>query len=172
MSRTASPCLVGGFIDHVESAEALWVGVFDVFEFVFEEDVGFGEVAEDESDFCFVFGVFEDGADELIHSIFGLGSNSSVKGDDGDVLRCDASPASNQCDMFMLVRRPGELRDRSFEVQPLTRLHTMQMLAHRPIWIPLSIQLNMLFEILIACRRIWPTSLRQNQGIHVRLHHW
>lgn len=66
------PILAGG-VDRVEGAEALQVGVFEVFEFVLEEDVGFGQVAEDEGDFCFVGGVFEDGAGELVHSGFGRG---------------------------------------------------------------------------------------------------
>lgn len=60
---------LGGLVEEVEGAEALRVGVFEVFEFAFEEDVVFGDVAEDEGDFCFVLGVFEDGARELVHTV-------------------------------------------------------------------------------------------------------
>ena len=57
-------------VEDVEGAEAVRVGVFEVLELGLEEDVGFAEVAEDEGHFCFVGGVFEDGADELVHSVF------------------------------------------------------------------------------------------------------
>ena len=40
---------------------------------MFEEDVGFGDVAEDERYFCGVAGVFEYGARELVHSVMRLG---------------------------------------------------------------------------------------------------
>ena len=57
-------------VEDVEGAEAVGEGVFEVLELGFEEYVGFGEVAEDEGDFGFVGGVFEDGAGELVHSVF------------------------------------------------------------------------------------------------------
>ena len=60
---------LGGLIEEVEGAEALRVGVFEVFEFAFQEDVVFGDVAEDEGDFCFVGGVFENSARELVHTV-------------------------------------------------------------------------------------------------------
>ena len=56
-------------VEDVEGAEAVREGVFEVLEFALEEDVGFGEVAEDEGHFCFVGGVFEDGAGELVHAV-------------------------------------------------------------------------------------------------------
>lgn len=56
-------------VEDVEGAEAVRVRVFEVLELVLQEDVGLGEVAEDEGDFCFVGGVFEDGADELVHPV-------------------------------------------------------------------------------------------------------
>ncbi len=56
-------------VEDVEGAEAVRVGVFEVLELGFEEDVGFGEVAEDEGDGCFVEGVGEDGAGELVHAV-------------------------------------------------------------------------------------------------------
>lgn len=59
---------LGRFVEHVEGAETLGVGVFEVFELVFEKDVFFGDVAEDEGDFGFVRGVVEDGAAELVHA--------------------------------------------------------------------------------------------------------
>ena len=68
MAFSLGPAL-GGLIEEVESAETLRVGVFEVFEFAFQEDVFFGDVAEDEGDFCFVVGVFENGARELVHTI-------------------------------------------------------------------------------------------------------
>ena len=62
-------------VEDVEGAEAVGVSVFEVLELGFEEDVGLGEVAEDEGDFGFIGGVFEDGAGELVHSVFwGAGS--------------------------------------------------------------------------------------------------
>lgn len=54
-------------VEEIESAEALGVGVFKIFQFAFQEYVGFGDVAEDEGDVCFVGRVFEDGAGELVH---------------------------------------------------------------------------------------------------------
>ena len=69
VSGTTVPSRIGGFVDEVECAETLGVGVFYVFEFAFEEDVVFGQVAVDEGDAGFVGGVFEDGADELVHSV-------------------------------------------------------------------------------------------------------
>jgi len=60
---------VRGLVEQVEGAEALRVGVFEVFEFALQQDVFFGQVAEDEGDFCFVGGVLEDGARELVHSV-------------------------------------------------------------------------------------------------------
>lgn len=64
------PALGRGVVEDVEGAEAVRVRVFELLELGLEQDVGFGEVAEDEGDFCFVAGVFEDGADELVHSVF------------------------------------------------------------------------------------------------------
>lgn len=61
---------LGRVVEDVEGAEAIRVGVLEVLELGFEEDVGFGEVAEDEGDAGFVGGVFEDGAGELVHSVF------------------------------------------------------------------------------------------------------
>ncbi len=55
-------------VEDVEGAEAVRVGVFEVLELGFEEDVGFGEVAEDEGDGGLVEGVGEDGAGELVHA--------------------------------------------------------------------------------------------------------
>ena len=66
---TLHPAL-GRVVEDVEGAEAVRVGVFEVLELGLEEDVGFAEVAEDEGDFGFVRGVLEDGADELVHSVF------------------------------------------------------------------------------------------------------
>ena len=60
---------LGRVVEDVEGAEAVRVGVFQVFELRLEEDVGFGEVAEDEGDLCLVGGVLEDGARELVHSV-------------------------------------------------------------------------------------------------------
>ena len=68
MPFSLGPAL-GGLVEEVEGAEALRVGVFEVFEFAFEQDVFFGDVAEDEGDFCFVGGVFENGACELVHAV-------------------------------------------------------------------------------------------------------
>lgn len=64
------PALGRGVVEDVEGAEAVRVRVLELLELGLEQDVGFGEVAEDEGDFCFVAGVFEDGADELVHSVF------------------------------------------------------------------------------------------------------
>ena len=63
---------LGRFVEHVEGAETLGVGVFEVFELAFEEDVFFRDVAEDEGDFGFVGGVVEDGAAELVHAAIGV----------------------------------------------------------------------------------------------------
>ena len=71
MSFTLGPAL-GGLVEEIEGAEALRVGVFEVFEFAFEEDVVFTDVAEDEGDFCFVGGVFENGAGELVHTVISV----------------------------------------------------------------------------------------------------
>ena len=65
---------LGGLVEEIEGAEALRVGVFEVFEFALEEDVVFGDVAEDEGNFCFVGGVFEDRARELVHTVTQLAS--------------------------------------------------------------------------------------------------
>ena len=70
VSLALRPAL-GRVIEDVKGAEAVGEGVFEVLELGFEEDVGFGEVAEDEGDFGLVRGVFEDGAGELVHSVFG-----------------------------------------------------------------------------------------------------
>lgn len=51
----------------VESLEALRICVLELVEFVFEQDVLFADVAEDQAHFCFVFGVLEDAADYLVH---------------------------------------------------------------------------------------------------------
>ena len=68
MAFALGPAAVfGGVVEGVEGAEAVRVGVFETLEFGFEEDVGFGEVAEDEGYFCLVGGVGEDGAGELVH---------------------------------------------------------------------------------------------------------
>ena len=66
-------------VEDVEGAEAVGEGVLEVLELGFEEDVGFGEVAEDEGDFGFVGGVLEDGAGELVHSVFLWGGWVSVR---------------------------------------------------------------------------------------------
>ena len=58
--------------------------------------------------------------------------------------------------MIMLVGLPRILRYRPLEIQSLIRLHIMQMLAHRPIRIPLDHQINVALRILIADRRVWP----------------
>ena len=71
VALSAHPFL-GRFVEHVEGAETLGVGVFEVFELAFEEDVFFGDVAEDEGDFGFVGGVVEDGAAELVHAASGI----------------------------------------------------------------------------------------------------
>ena len=54
----------------------------------------------------------------------------------------------------MLVRLPRILGNRPLERQPLIRLHVMQMLAHRPIRIPLDQKINISLCILIARRRV------------------
>lgn len=83
MARAAWPGLgVGGLVDEIEGAEALRVGVFEVFELALEEDVFLGEVAEDEGDAGLVGGVFEDGARELVHP--GLKGKGSAWGWDRD----------------------------------------------------------------------------------------
>ena len=61
--------VLGRVVEEVEGAEALRVGVLEVGEFFLEEDVFFGEVAEDEGYFGFVVGVVEDGAGELVHPV-------------------------------------------------------------------------------------------------------
>ena len=61
---------LGRVVEDVKGAEAVRVGVFELLELGLEEDVGFAEVAEDEGHFGFVGGVLEDGADELVHSVF------------------------------------------------------------------------------------------------------
>ena len=60
-------------VEDVEGAEAVRVGVLEVLELGLEEDVGLGEVAEDEGDFGLVGRVGEDAAGELVHSVVGSG---------------------------------------------------------------------------------------------------
>lgn len=71
MTLSAHPFL-SRLVEHIESAETLGVSVFEIFEFIFQEDVFFGDVAEDEGDFCFVGGVVEDCAAELVHTVTGV----------------------------------------------------------------------------------------------------
>lgn len=54
----------------------------------------------------------------------------------------------------MLIRLPRILRNGSLEIQPLIRLHSMQMLAHGAIRIPLHHQIDEPLRILITRRRI------------------
>lgn len=150
----------GGLVEEVEGAEALRVGVFEVLEFVFEEDVGFGDVAEDERYFCGVGGVFEYGARELVHSVVRLGSVvdwglGGEEGRRGDV-RCYSRSTSYQCNVVVLVRLPWVFRYWSLKVQPLSGSHVVQMLAHGPVRIPLYDQINVTFLVLVANRRVWP----------------
>ena len=60
---------VGRAVEDVEGAEAVRVGVFEVLELAFQEDVGFGDVAEDEGHLGLVGRVLEDGARELVHPV-------------------------------------------------------------------------------------------------------
>ena len=56
----------------------------------------------------------------------------------------------------MLVRLPRILGDRALEIQPLIRLHAVQMLAHGPILIPLDHEINVALRVLVADGRVWP----------------
>lgn len=61
---------LGRPVEDVEGAEAVRVGVLEVLELGLEQDVGLGQVAEDEGDLGPVGRVLEDGARELVHSVF------------------------------------------------------------------------------------------------------
>lgn len=102
--------VVAGLVEDVEGSEALRVFVLQVFELAFQEDVLFGDVAEDEGDFCFVVGVFEDCAAELVHPIHRRGGGRKFqcggKGRGGGRLRCDASSSSYQGDVVVFVGFP------------------------------------------------------------------
>ena len=92
---------LGGLVEEVEGPEALRVGVFQVFEFAFQEDVVFGDVAEHEGDFGFVGGIFEDGARELVHTVIQvsptclLGIVLGKMGQEDGNVRSDSGPTSN-----------------------------------------------------------------------------
>lgn len=127
--------IIGGLVEHVESAETLGVGVFEVLEFVFEEDVGFGEVAVDEGDFGFVGGVGEDGAAELVHSVFFWGVSILVvveRGGEGrgGIVRGYACAAGDETDVVVLVGRPGVFGDGTFEFETLRWFHVVEVGRH------------------------------------------
>jgi len=56
----------------------------------------------------------------------------------------------------MLIRTPWVLGNRPLEIQPLVRLHAMQMLAHWSIRVLLNHEIQIPFFILIARRSVWP----------------
>ena len=60
---------IGWCVQDIEGPEALRVLVLKLLEFVFQKDVFLRYVPEDEGDFCFVGGVLEDCADELVHPV-------------------------------------------------------------------------------------------------------
>lgn len=65
-------------------------------------------------------------------------------------IRCDARSTRNQRDMIVLVRLPRILGDGPLEIQPLLRLHAVQVLAHGPIVIALDHEINVPLGVLVA----------------------
>jgi len=57
--------------------------------------------------------------------------------------------------VIVLIRRPRVFGYRALEIQPLSGLHVVQMLAHRPVRVPLDHEIYISLLILIARRRVW-----------------
>ena len=156
---------LGRVVEDVEGAKAVRVRVLEVLELVLEQDVGFRQVAEDERHFGLVGRVLEDGPRELVHALSGrscqrcrsrLGFFWNGVGRVEVDLRRDACSTGDQSDVIVLVRLPWILGDRALEIEPLIRLHGMQVLTHRPVGIPLDHQIDIPLRILVARRRVRP----------------
>lgn len=115
--------VLGGLVQDVEGTESLGVGILELGKLATEKNVFLGHIAENKSNLGLVVGVVEDGSAELVH-------------------RGDASAASNERNVVMLVLGPGVLGQRALEVKALTRNEVVDVSAHGAVGIFLDQQIN------------------------------
>jgi len=98
-------------VEGVESTEAVWEFVLEILPLALEQDVFFGQVAEDESHLGLVVWVLEDAACELVHG-------------------CDSCAAGDQRDVLVLVRLPSVFWNGALHVEALAGYHLVHVLGH------------------------------------------
>lgn len=125
-----------GLVEEVEGAETLGVLLLEVLELALQEDVFLADVAENKRDLGLVVRVLEDGAAELVHG-------------------GDASTASNEGNLVVLVGGPGVLGDGALEVESLTGTHVVHVLGHGAVGVALDDEVDVSFGILVADGRVW-----------------
>lgn len=102
---------------------------------MFQEDVFFGDVAEDEGDLGLVGRVAEDGAAELVHGR-------------------DAGAAGYEADVVVLVGRPGVFGDGAFEVEALRRVHAVEVFGHGPVGVAFDDEVEVAASVFVADGRV------------------
>lgn len=124
-SRSVFPARGRG-VEGVKGTESIGEVFLELGQLIFHKNILLGQIAKYQGHLCLVFGVLEDGADQLEHG-------------------CDTCAAGDQSDVVVLVGRPGVFRDGTFEGECLAGFQGEDVVGHGAFGVDLDKEVEMAF---------------------------